>query len=344
MVRQVLSQFANVLVGDQISAKKLANARAACRIPDSDTVIGLIDCTVFGSAKHAVVFAGRIYICDRWTNGVVQLEYTDLQQLVVSDAGVTIGAVHAPRASLAKVVPVLLALQLALAPVHFGAVEEDIGSSPIAVELQAAIAADPGDEGPQLVLADLLLSAEDPRGELIMLDNLERSTPGGLTDPEALERYLLLAAEYSFPRATPDELVLQFTGVNARYSATHEATRIDLRYSNRELTARLGERTMQWRLELERSDTWTADETIVILRLVSDAVRAGSPLHLLQFPFSRDPLPVYDGGPLRAYPLPKDFTKPRGISPRRYGLAARDYQRWMEVWRRLVRSEALARR
>jgi uncharacterized protein (TIGR02996 family) len=71
----------------------------------------------------------------------------------------------------------------------------------IAAELLAVIAAQPDDPDPQLVLADHLLAAGDPRGELIVLDHLDRSTPGSLTDPAALDRLLLLAATYGFPCA-----------------------------------------------------------------------------------------------------------------------------------------------
>src|ERR1700704_5217520 len=84
----------------------------------------------------------------------------------------------------------------------------DIGTSPEAIELQAAISTAPHDADPQLVLADLLLSADDPRGELIVLDQRDRE--GRLEEPAALERYALLAAAYGFPRVTPDDPVLPF--------------------------------------------------------------------------------------------------------------------------------------
>jgi uncharacterized protein (TIGR02996 family) len=282
--------------------------------------------------------------------GVVRIEYADLVRLEVTEKTVAVAALRIARGNLAKSLPVLEALR---AVVQTWRIEEqqpppiadDIGSHPIAIELQAAIAATPDDAGPQLVLADFLLSSEDPRGELIMMDNLERSTPGGLTDPEALERYLLLAAEYSFPRSTPEEPTLAFTGYGAN-PATVETRYNDrtvaLQYENRVLAMRVDNRTVQWRLRLERPDNWTPDELIVILRIVSDALCAGSPLHLLQFPFVRDPLPLYDAGPLRCYPLPPFFTKPRNISPLRYGLAARDFQRWIDVSRRLVKIEGQA--
>ena len=73
----------------------------------------------------------------------------------------------------------------------------------------------------------------------------------------------------------------------------------------------------------------------MILTLLGDAIRAGSPLAELRFPYVRIPLPTYDGGPLRAYRLPEVFTAPRGLARDRYGLAARDYHRWHAIWRRL---------
>ena len=92
-------------------------------------------------------------------------------------------------------------------------------------------------------------------------------------------------------------------------------------------------------LELASSDEWTEREASVILTLISDAIRAGTPLADLRFPFASNPLPSYDGGPMRGYHLPEDFTALRGLARNRYGLAARDYQRWHSIWHRLLALE-----
>jgi len=65
------------------------------------------------------------------------------------------------------------------------------------VALLDAIRADPEDPAPQRAIANWLLEHGDPRGELILLDHRDRA--GELHDPAAVERLLLLAAEYTFP-------------------------------------------------------------------------------------------------------------------------------------------------
>ncbi len=213
---------------------------------------------------------------------------------------------------------------------------DDIAAHPDAIELQSAIAAAPGDAAPQLVLADLLLGVDDLRGELIILDNRERAD--GVIEPAALERYLLLAAEYSFPRIEPEPPTLPFYGFDrgpVRYTMLHAGRQYDIRYRGFVLTIDAAP-TIEWRLGLADADRWTPDEATAILCLLSDAIRADTPLAQLRFPFQPDPVPIYDAGPLRGYRLPRGFTRPRGIAPSRYGLAARDYHRWMRLYDRLV--------
>jgi uncharacterized protein (TIGR02996 family) len=213
--------------------------------------------------------------------------------------------------------------------------------------LLAAITDDPHDFQQQLVLADHLLSLGDPRGELIVLDCHERTTPGGLTAPEAIEQLLLLAAEYTFPRArdVPD-LVLPFRGAPeaAAYDLSFEGAHYLIQYRRRILTITVqygtspGGVTQFPRKALERvqaASAWTADEARQILRVISDAIIAGAPLRHLQFPLGAEPLPEYPAGAVRCYRLPAQFTGPRRISPTRYGLAARDHERWNSIWNRL---------
>lgn len=186
--------------------------------------------------------------------------------------------------------------------------------------------------------ADHLQLAGDPRGELIVLDHRERAVSGGLVDPVALERLLLLAAEYTFPR--PSEAVdppLPFFGGDVVRAVRHAGRDYEVRCSNRRLSFRVdGGRLFTYASRLELAGKlWNDEERGAILTLFSDAIRAGTPLDQLHFPCMRPALPSYDGGPLRGYPLPEAFTAPRGIERYRYGLAARDYYRWHAIWRRL---------
>jgi hypothetical protein len=45
-----------LFVAPDIPATKLANAKRSCSIPDTDSLVGLIDCTVSGSAKDCLAF------------------------------------------------------------------------------------------------------------------------------------------------------------------------------------------------------------------------------------------------------------------------------------------------
>ena len=59
-LKEVLGYFeesTDLYLHPNIPAKKEANARNKCAIPAEETLWGLIDCTVFGSAKNCLVFA-----------------------------------------------------------------------------------------------------------------------------------------------------------------------------------------------------------------------------------------------------------------------------------------------
>ncbi len=58
LLRVCLPQ-SDLFVAPDIPAKKLGSAMAQCRLPEGERVLGLIDCTVFGSAKDCVVFGGK---------------------------------------------------------------------------------------------------------------------------------------------------------------------------------------------------------------------------------------------------------------------------------------------
>jgi hypothetical protein len=219
--------------------------------------------------------------------------------------------------------------------------------------LLAMIAADPGDLPSQQVLADHLLALGDPRGELLALDHSQQTTPGGMADPAAVERLLLLAAEYTFPRARDfDPPRLPFEGGGAHpvvFEVTYEGHHYALHYDDSRLSVTVDRGLVRTRVEypdgyeddvndgFARPHEWSEVETTVTLQVFSDPIRAGTPLDEVELPFMADPLPIYPAGPLRCYRLPEDFTRRRGIPRSRYGLAARDYRRWHAIWALLRR-------
>ena len=215
--------------------------------------------------------------------------------------------------------------------------------------LVQAVDDDPDDLAAQLVLADWLTSHGDPRGELILLDHRERR--GELVEREGLERLLLLAAEYTFPRARPvppnDVAFSGGGGYPVQYECTYRGHEYFLRYRHGHLSCTVDDGEV-WtgveypehypqHLNLLGEGEWTDEETALLLATFRDAIFWGSPLGELWFPTEEYAPPVYDAGPRRCYRLPKEHTDPRGIQNERYGLAARDYARWHAIWDRLKR-------
>lgn len=215
-------------------------------------------------------------------------------------------------------------------------------------ELIEAIAADPDDPAPQLVIADWLTTMDDLRGELIVLDHADRKA-GGLDDPEAIERYLLLAAEYGFPHAREEEhgrLPFTFTnGYPEEYELLYNGHHYRVDFTNSDFFIEIDAGAIDSGVghpdgfpeELPASyrGYWYPEETQAVLAALSEAIRAGTPFPELVFPFGKELLPQYPGVPLRCYRLPDAFTQPRGLPRSRFGLAARDYHRWHGVWHRL---------
>lgn len=214
----------------------------------------------------------------------------------------------------------------------------------MSADLVEQVERDPDDLSTQLVLADWLTSQGDPRGELILLAHREREL-----DAAGRERLLLLAAEYSFPRAHPDpinDVVLLGGGAfPVQYEGEYRGHRYYIRYRHGSLSSEIDDGLVPTGVEypdgypqdvgLVAEGEWTDEETELLLATFRDAIHAGSPLGELWFPTESPAPPVYDGGPRRCYRLPDAFTEPRGISRDRYGLAARDHARWHALWRRL---------
>jgi hypothetical protein len=224
---------------------------------------------------------------------------------------------------------------------------------PIA-ELLAEIARDPVAAGPQLVLGDQLIAAGDPRGELIILNHLDLTTD--LRDRDAVERLLLLAAEYTFPdpldRKPPAIAFDRRSGMPVEYllEMANSDRYYHVSYRDRHLILEVGRDGQVSSFEYPIAEDFPTDvlelssprdpayrTTDLILQIISDAILSGTPFPPLQFPFMRNPLPVYDAGPVRCYRLPSTFTEPRRLAANRYGLAARDFRRWHDLLARLDR-------
>jgi hypothetical protein len=95
IVRRVLQQaakgdlrFDELFIAPDIPPKKLANAVKKCAVPDDEEVVGLVDLTVFGSAKDAFVFGSRRL--HHRCNGSVVLELTDLASVRFEQDGSSI--------------------------------------------------------------------------------------------------------------------------------------------------------------------------------------------------------------------------------------------------------------
>jgi len=82
-------------VSPKIPTKKLANACASCNIPRNERILGLIDCTVFGSAKDALLFGtkGIYYRHLGCTPAVGNLPYINFPRCnfkIVGDKGISL--------------------------------------------------------------------------------------------------------------------------------------------------------------------------------------------------------------------------------------------------------------
>jgi uncharacterized protein (TIGR02996 family) len=202
------------------------------------------------------------------------------------------------------------------------------------------VAASPDDDGPLLVYADWLTSTERWRGELIVLDHMDRAVPGGLCDVVRLRRLLVLAAREGFPRFTDPDLALR--GVTQRYSR-YEAMREGVAYSVgyipgtvdvevEDHTRRTREHA-QLRFDGGHPTCLLEEELNVILHAIDGAIRDGAPLRKIALP-AGDALrahPHYRLGPLPRYALPAEVTHGQEIT-----LSARDHARWQALYRRFL--------
>lgn len=72
-------------VRDSIPHKKRKRAIKEMNIPDNEQIIALVDCTVFGSAKHGSVFTNKgIHVKNGWTSDVREA-YLDWESVMNAD-------------------------------------------------------------------------------------------------------------------------------------------------------------------------------------------------------------------------------------------------------------------
>lgn len=204
-------------------------------------------------------------------------------------------------------------------------------------QLLAAIAADPDDESPRLVYADWLIARGDRRGELIVLDHLERTTPGGLAHPDQLASILRLAAELGFPHLPDrDAALLSFEQIGRaeHYRVFHGGHRFTLRRAGYELTLQRDDERPIHSEHYKLLGAWSDPATTVILTIALGAIRSGTPFERVVFPdrAAMREHPDYRLGPFPMYfsaEIVEDFE-------RDHLLRARDHGRWYAIYDRMM--------
>lgn len=230
-----------------------------------------------------------------------------------------------------------------------------------------AEAAAPGDDAAALVLADHLSALGDPRGELIVLDALDRA--GRLDRPEQLERLLILAAEYTFPHREPERPPLRWERANTGEAKLfrvyadaavftfdfydfglsfsiegpttmpiHDEDTLAQLLAHDELTVEDNQIVELKLAEQDDGEGWSEADAAACMPSLCDWIRYRIPIRRLCLPLEStgdEPAPQYDGGPPRIAWLPTRYREPRRIPYGRYALAGRDYVRWHSTYRRL---------
>jgi uncharacterized protein (TIGR02996 family) len=202
--------------------------------------------------------------------------------------------------------------------------------------LLAAIAADPDDDAQRLVYADWLIAHADPRGELIVLDHLERTTPGGIVDIAQLAQYLRLSAELGFPHLPDrdaDLLAFDQIGRGDCYRIFHAGHRYTLRAKDG-LSLQRGDERPIFSEHYELIGPWSDRATTVVLAITLAAIRAGTPFERVAFP---DHAAIQTHADYRLGPLPMYFCAEivEGFE-RDHLLRARDHARWYAIYDRMM--------
>jgi uncharacterized protein (TIGR02996 family) len=203
-------------------------------------------------------------------------------------------------------------------------------------DLVAAIAADPDDESLRLVYADWLLAHGDRRGELMVLDHRERTTPGGLTHPDQLAALLRLSAELGFPHIPdPDADLLAFDQIGRGdcYRVFHAGHRYTLRAQDGLSLQRADERPI-FSDHYKLIGPWSDRAATVVLKIALAAIRANTPFERVVIP---DPAAIHTHPDYRLGPLPMYFCAEIVEDfERDHLLRARDHARWYAIYDRMM--------
>ena len=206
------------------------------------------------------------------------------------------------------------------------------------VELLAAIAASP-DDATRRVYADWLLERGDVRGELIMLDLLERNTPGGIAKPDQVGQLLRLAAEHGFPHLPdPDAELLAFEQLgrgNEHWRLHWNHRRYELRRSANVLTLVTDGAPAIENGTVGIRGRWTDAQTNAMLTIVLRVIQNNVDFQMLLFPAPDQiaTLPAHRLGPLPKY-YSAEVIEDFGAE---WLLAARDHARWYEIYERMMK-------
>jgi outer membrane protein assembly factor BamD (BamD/ComL family) len=88
VLKRFASRSSHLHLDPDIPAKKLRNGRKACEVPESEQILGLLDFTVFGSAKDCLLFGCRdVYYANgfNYPNTKVKVSYTEFPVRVFED-------------------------------------------------------------------------------------------------------------------------------------------------------------------------------------------------------------------------------------------------------------------
>jgi len=85
-----LTSAGSLYVHPRIPPNKLANSRKSCQVPEGERILGLLDCTTWGSAKHGFLFGSSgVYFHNDWTGkkpGPGKIPYSDFKGRVFRQA------------------------------------------------------------------------------------------------------------------------------------------------------------------------------------------------------------------------------------------------------------------
>ena len=205
-------------------------------------------------------------------------------------------------------------------------------------ELLAAIAASP-DDATRLVYADWLLARGDVRGELIILDHMERTTPDGIAKPDQVGQLLRLAAEHGFPHLPdPDVELLAFEQVgrtNEHWRLQHDGHAYAIQRLGRTLTLAIDGGTKIENGTLAITGRWTDAQTNALLTVMMNVIKNKADFQMLWFPAVDviEQLPAHRLGPLPRY-VSAEVIEDFGGD---WLLQARDHARWYAIYERMMK-------